>query len=754
MPIARWHVLVWFLFPGLALAQQPADSLLELGRTFLRAGAFERAEKQFDKYISTHKEEGIGYYELAKSLHLQGKKGPAKRAIRRALNHQPEEIVFLELQHEIGFETLRPLELAKKRAIISRILELDPGNAYANFDRGNEYAAVFLHHRNRVNVPELRPYESTLTGRGGPGDFADSRERAVEHALPPAREPFNIRKLSAQGYLVRPIDQQAREAFPLARRYLQQALRTDSTSRAAYESLLRILAANRDHEAMLQWAARMHRTVPGQYQSLFYVGYALHRIGRYDQAAQYFEKGLAVATPEEQQAYLDIRPIMADQAPLPENTEAYWQSKDPRMLSYYNERQLEHFARVVYTNLLFSEPKEDLAGQDSDRGMIHLRYGMPMQEFYMSNMIARCSGREVSGNVNSITNFHVFDYGDFQLAFGLPGNYGDSGTPAHNRIPPLNNYTLYTPCGDVLAHIDGIKAQYDSVIETENKIREEPERYQFAPASTHVAFPYLVSYFAGQGALTRAIVAYGIPLSGDQLTDPLPLSIQTGAFVVSDRAGRLAENRYAVGNVPLVQVREMDAIPLWNGLHELDVPPGDHALSVEFETTGGTVVGFQKSPTAVPDFNTTALHLSDILLATGIEEGPAENASRHTVVRKGYAIQPAPGNIFEREQPLYTYLEFYNLALENETARYRIEAMLQLQKADQGLRNRIRKLLGRQANQTVAIQFEEEAREANPGRYFILDLNDKMPGQYMLTFTLTDLVSESTVATSREVIVR
>ena len=444
---------------------------------------------------------------------------------------------------------------------------------------------------------------------------------------------------------------------------------------------------------------------------------------------------------------------------LPENTEplkdeeAFWQIKDPRMLSYYNERKLEHYARLVYSELLFSEPAENLAGRNSDRGMIHIRYGIPEQEYFMSNMIANCGGRVVSGNVNSITNFHVFDYGDFQLAFGIQGNFGDSGTPAHNKIPPLNNYSLYTPCGDVLSHIDGIKANYDSVIESENKIKEEPDRYNFAPSARHVSFPFLVSSFSNLNGASETIVSYGIPLSADLLSDPLPLGIQTGSFVVSAEEGRLSEDRYAVGSVPLIQVRKSGDIPLWNGVHRLDVPPGEHSLSVEFETTGGTVVGFQRKKLNIPSYNDTGLQISDILLAFGVEEEVEEQSSWQTIYRKGYAIQPAPSHTFFSNQPLYTYLEFYNLSTSNGTARYRIEAIFQLEKQKKGLKNRLRKMFGRSKDQSVAIQFEEESRTSNTGRYFILDLADKLPGSYTLTFTLTDLETGSKVSSSREVII-
>ena len=289
----RLFLLLALLVTVPSRAQQAPDSLLQQGRALLAKGDYIKAETHFSAFTRNFPDEGVGFYELAKSMHLQGKKGPAKRTILKALNQQPEEIHYLELQHKIGFQTIRPLELAKKRAIITQILELDSTNAYANFDRGNEYAQVFLHNRNRINVPELRPFQSTLVSGGYGIDYANTRERDVENALPPAREPFNIRKLRDQGYLIRSIDQQAREAYPLARRYLQQALKTDSTSEKAYISLLSILAANRDHVNMMQWAARMYRTVPQNKLALLYLGYALHRLGRYDEAAQSFEKGIA-----------------------------------------------------------------------------------------------------------------------------------------------------------------------------------------------------------------------------------------------------------------------------------------------------------------------------------------------------------------------------------------------------------------------------------------------------------------------------
>ena len=46
----------------------------------------------------------------------------------------------------------------------------------------------------------------------------------------------------------------------------------------------------------------------------------------------------------------------------------FWTSKDPRYLTPWNERKIEHYARLVYADLLYGSEGLELRGWDTERG--------------------------------------------------------------------------------------------------------------------------------------------------------------------------------------------------------------------------------------------------------------------------------------------------------------------------------------------------------------------------------------------------
>lgn len=55
----------------------------------------------------------------------------------------------------------------------------------------------------------------------------------------------------------------------------------------------------------------------------------------------------------------------------------FWKERDPLNLTPYNERLLEHYTRIAYSNLRFGIPKLNITGWKTDRGTVVIRYGVP-----------------------------------------------------------------------------------------------------------------------------------------------------------------------------------------------------------------------------------------------------------------------------------------------------------------------------------------------------------------------------------------
>ena len=58
----------------------------------------------------------------------------------------------------------------------------------------------------------------------------------------------------------------------------------------------------------------------------------------------------------------------------------FWIARDPLNLTPYNERLLEHYSRVAYSNLRFTA-SGNYKGWQTDRGITVIRYGIPPFRF-------------------------------------------------------------------------------------------------------------------------------------------------------------------------------------------------------------------------------------------------------------------------------------------------------------------------------------------------------------------------------------
>src|SRR5690606_17930201 len=87
-------------------------------------------------------------------------------------------------------------------------------------------------------------------------------------------------------------------------------------------------------------------------------------------------EGLVFLLPEEDLARLRYAPVAC--------ASRLWTRKDPRYLTPYNERKPEHYARLVYADLLYGSEDLDLRGWETQRGQILVRYGVPEKDVVLS----------------------------------------------------------------------------------------------------------------------------------------------------------------------------------------------------------------------------------------------------------------------------------------------------------------------------------------------------------------------------------
>ncbi len=587
--MTRYLWLLLLCWPSLIVTAQDLSDEFERGRVALEEGRYEEAERAFRWIVDQERKNAEGHYLLARVLLAQDVPKKAARSITRAIELDPANVRYLELQYQIGFphEFIRPVRQTKKRALAAKILALDAGNVTANVALGSSEAQVYLNHRNRITIRALRPYSGGFGKvRGGLiGDRAALRPSAAEEARNPRpSDPFDLEQQKTLGQTIQDLSDPAERAYPRAINHLQRALATDPATREAYTVLAALYVAHPDHEALLDLAQTMRRYFPHDPYTWLYLGYADYRRGDLQQADAHFQLARQYLPDSLNAVFEDFSRLQRPNDPDPvASTEAFWHSRDPRLLTPTNERKLEHHARLVYAGLLFGEPKLGLQGWDADRGQIYVRYGPPQHEFFMSNMVADCRMTlRVETDISSITNFHVFEYGDYRFVFGNPGSYGEEiGAFSNVKIPPLNEFPLYSPCASAMA-VPGGAISMDYVTKAKNTIRKEPERFDYDPPGARVEFPYLVSVFKGRHGYADVLIPYGVPVPFIPRRGTLGLGLRTGAFLLSSTDGLLDEDGRMLEALSPRHMLAFDQSTLWMDVHHLSAPPGVYDVSVEF----------------------------------------------------------------------------------------------------------------------------------------------------------------------------
>lgn len=492
----------------------------------------------------------------------------------------------------------------------------------------------------------------------------------------------------------------ANRALRRALDHVRHAIEAEPSRATAHRLHLRILASAGDWDAFLPAARAMAEARPSDPDARLYLGAAAFEAHRLDEAEAHFAQALAMMAPETRHAFEDRSLLARADAPATDSA-AFWAALDPRLLSPQNERQLEHYARLTLADLLFGDAFGRWRGWETVRGEVAVRYGRPLADltWLSQDFEARDFGR-----------YTRWDYGDFTLLFEDAFRAGD--------------YELWSSAEGE-----------DEVTRARNLFRRMPERSQYAPP-VRVDFPFAAATFLGEDGQTDVVVRHGVPVEepGQRLT------LDAGAFLL-DGAGRIvAERRQRVERARPEALHSFREGTLWTDGFALSAPPGAYTLAVEFEQAGTGAAGYRRAPVELPDYEAGDLAISDLLLAYGAEE--AEGAA--PLVRRGFAIDPAPWGVFAAAQPIYLYFETYHLALTDGRGRYAVEVALIPNDPPKGLAGLARRVFGGR-ERGVAVAFEGEASADAFGEVVILDASEQAPGPYLLTLRLRDLATGASV---------
>jgi len=650
-----------------------------------------------------------------------------KQAIKEALKRFPNEVRFLELDLWRLFKfgpSFLPIYQAKRR--ISRanhLLDLDPENSIAHFVLGVWAYEGFVHNYKAVSftatglsrvglanedqIPYRLSSDLDSKDRKKSISFSESHESGIEI-------PATSRRSSAH------------KSFVKAVSHLRRAIQSDPGRREAYTYLMRAYALTNEYDELFPMLDSMAREFPADPYPWLYRGMASYVVGNMDDAALNFRLAMGMMKEEERHAYRDITNFLSlinqvSYANDPEGYEStYWEERDPRYLSSVNERKLEHMFRMAYADLRFG--RQGKRGWQTEPGQVIVRYGLPDAE-------ARFSSQTET--------YLIFHYGDMQFKF--------------MDLVKAGRFTFYSPSA---AEFSGIRPtpgviENDFAIKGPETFRKMPERFVYEPSGHRIDFPYQVSMFSGNDGKTDLYVTAGFPTSQPNPHWTHSIIYKTGVYLIKDGEGIVAEVQNTGLGSQLDYVSPVDSLQLESS--KLVVQGGGpYTLSVEFENETADTLGFERKEVRVPSYG-SQFGISNLMLAYHVEEEePGREAS---IIRKGYAIEPAPWGRFLITQPLYVYFEMYNLGISpGRTSEYEVEAVLASKKEVNGLKELFTRIFKGEDKHGVAVKYSGTGNRKDEGSYLIVDTSSQTPGEYVLALRVIDSVTGEQTETMRDLV--
>ena len=185
---------------------------------------------------------------------------------------------------------------------------------------------------------------------------------------------FDLETLREQGVPVQDLSMRAQRAYDRAIGHLKKALEVDPRRRSVYDEMMQIYALKGEYEEALTMLEEMYRFFPEDAALWQYLGLTQYQLGDMDAADRSFATAFEYMEQDEIQAYQSLDFVLPDDEKQRYKDDPvtyasrFWMSKDPRYLTPYNERKLEHYFRLTYADLLYGSPDLDLRGWETPCG--------------------------------------------------------------------------------------------------------------------------------------------------------------------------------------------------------------------------------------------------------------------------------------------------------------------------------------------------------------------------------------------------
>lgn len=533
-----------------------------------------------------------------------------------------------------------------------------PNSADAAYWLGYYYLNEFM------NTKDRREYARS----GAAGDGLTGFTMSSKNQDPAIKRMESQARLQAGAVIT--YAHEAQQELEQAITYLERSIQIAPNSRDAYYKLGLANLESGQPQKMLVSMNDLLSHFPKDKDALLFSGLASIAMGHPGKATQFFETAFEHMSFEERSILENVDLIVSkkNKGTLsrafktvsnkwidPPEFEHFWLSQDPLFLTSFNERRIEHYARLAYANLWFSLPRAQVEGWRTDRGKTYIKYGRyryrkssDKGEAWFYEGFSFHFFNPLRGSLGGrIFNWHIGD-----ILPNMAGPYMRDPWELVNADPYRRNQI------EERRRHSYIRSLLDIPIQPSLKevFKNTPARYIDPYKQQKYSLPHLLTAFREQDSI-RLEIAYAVPKNRIQTTEDGQRNIIDGIFLFNEQWHEVYRNP-AVVTLPASSTTSSTKNlrdRYFTTQHTVHTTPGNYHIAAEVLDQKSGSIGTFRSPYEILEPNDD-FAVSDLLLATNISPKTPFPESREDL-----QINTNPLRTFHPTEPLYIYLELYNL---------------------------------------------------------------------------------------------
>lgn len=659
----------------------------------------------------------------------------SRRAVQLDKKNIPYRLLLAQIREDLFYASFLNVEERKAAKIeYERILEIDSLRAEAHYNLGRLFQEDFLNFNRSQIKYESSGYVNQLERMRRE---SSSLSAAIKAEM--RREVAHADFLNSIGdYSTNQMDEDVQETFAESEKHLLNAIKISSADEKSYLLLTQMYIDNNMPAKSVPYLLDLQKVNRNNKDVSMYLGLVYYFMRENEKASKEFQKAMMKLSSEELSEFkyetvkVLLEPKLGEriESMSREEIEAlvikFWDMNDPLYLTTFNERILEHYARVAYANLFFWVPELNFIGWKTERGETLLRYGQPL------NKIKYRQGADGNPQNWDAPLSEVWVYGDKYFVF--------------EDVYRNKNFTFSNPERGKIAAQFGVNSFEDF----QNLKQVLFQDYKPSYEGPEFSVPLNTYQFKSEKYYhTDLFLSYNLnPADTSLAVENFNDGYDLGFFLFDLRGNKITDvkKNYASNNFSGSGIK-------YNSLLVTAVPD---TLTLAFELLRKKDKGVLSYHTKyrIKEFRESKMDVSGIVLASAIDIGTLNDGA---IIRKNISVIPNPSNKFTRNDQLFIYYEVYNLAMNKEKLTS-FDQEITIREKDEdsqlgGILNKVGDILGiGKSGEKITLTSHYQTLERDPQIYLQLDLSGYEPGNYIVTITIKDQISNTSASASAEVV--